>query len=211
MKYLVSLLLFSSLFTTSALAQTRNDLIREIRDLTVQIDNATWNTRGDMNNLVQAKTFLERALNALQGNQGNPTFEQCRSYVYPQLDRVMSSRDALDETLRLCRGVFAYEEMVFIHRELDPVMSTRDAITQAAVYADNQLMDKIELLRFAFSKYDRAASSRDAIQRSVNAVRPIQLRRGPGGTLSCFQKTFPVYDRSMSTTDAMDRTAQACR
>lgn len=211
MKFLIAALFLASI-TQNTLAQSRNQTLREIRDLAVQIENETFNTRGDQRTLNQVKTYLQRALSELQnGGGGNPTFEQCRNYVYPELDRVMSSRDALDETLRLCRTVEAYEEMVFLHTELDSVMSTRDAITQAATYADRRLFEKIDILRFAFEKYDRTLSTRDAADRSVQAVAPIQNRRGPGGTLSCFQKTFPVYDRSMSTADAMDRTAQACR
>jgi hypothetical protein len=210
MKFLIAALFLASI-TQTTLAQSRNQTLREIRDLAIQIENETFNTRGDQRTLNQVKSYLQRALGELQNGGGNPTFEQCRNYVFPELDRVMSSRDALDETLRLCRTVEAYEEMVFLHTELDSVMSTRDSIAQAAAYADSSLYQKIDVLRYAFEKYDRTLSTRDAAARSVRAVGPIQVRRGPGGTLSCFQKTFPVYDRSMSTADAMDRTAQACR
>lgn len=211
MKTIFTTIILIATLQSPIFAQSRNQALREIRDLAVQIENATFNTRSDSRSLSMARSYMARALSELNGSNGNGDALKCRNYAQPILDRTMPSGDAMDEAIRICQTVLAYDEMVFMNENLDRVLSSREAITRAAQYADQNLRGKLDLLEFAYSKYNRIRSTTDAIAMSVRAISPINNNRAPGGTLSCFKKTYPLYDRTLPADEAMDRTATACQ
>lgn len=207
-----SLILILSLLTSSALmAQGRGQILRSIRDLSYQIESETYNTQAGDRELQEARTFLQKALDKLTNLGGGDTFLECRTYVFPILDKTMPANDALNEAIKLCRQVQAIEEMKFLYEKYDRTLPARDAITRATRVATDILVGKIELLRFAYDKYDRMLSSRDAADRAVQGVSSIAPTRSPGRVLSCFQSSYPIYDRTLPAADAMDETIKACR
>ena len=199
------------LFSSQLFAQGRSQTLRDIRNLSYQIEQETYSTRGDSQTLRDVQSLMRRALNELQNGGGNGRFQECRQYAFPILDRTLPAGDAMDEAIRLCRQVEAIEEMKFLFEKYDRTLPARDALQRAANVSDFSLVDKLSLLEFAYEKYDRTLPASTAADRAVQGVAPIQNNRNPGGTLSCFKKTYPVYDRTLPSADAMDRTIQACR
>lgn len=205
------LITLCTLFTSTLFAQSRSQDLREIRNLSYQIEQETYSTRGTPQTLRNVKSLLRRALNELQNGGTNPGFAECRQFAFPILDRTLPASDAMDEAIRLCRQVEALPEMKFLFEKYDRTLPASDALERAATASDFSLVDKLDLLEFAFEKYDRTLATSTAADRAVQGVSPIQNNRNPGGTLSCFKKTYPVYDRTLPSAEAMDRTIQACR
>jgi len=154
---------------------------------------------------------MRRALNQLTGAR-NPggVFNDCRDFIFPELKRVMPNADALDETIKLCRNVAALPELKWIFSKIDRVLNTREAITIAANYSDNRLFQKLDLLQFIFSKYNRVRPTTDSMNKSVQAVQELSNRRS-GEALRCVQENFAIYNRTMTTEEAMSRTIKSCR
>lgn len=203
---IAGLLLSANLF-----AQTRGDILRSIRDLSYQVENETYNTQANQRELQEARRLMQQALDKLTDLGGGDTFLECRTFVFPILDRTMTPSDALNEAIRLCRNVEAVEEMKYLYSKYDRGLTSRDAITRAARVATGQLIGKLDLLRFAYEKYDRQLTARDAADRAVQGVSSIPYTRSPNRVLNCFQSSFPIYDRTMPAASAMDETIKACR
>lgn len=208
MKRIVTLC--SILIATSAWSQSRSQLLREIRDLSLQIERETFNTRAGDRDLQQTSIFMRRALNQLTGSS-NPggVFNDCRDFIFPELKRVMPTADALDEAINLCRNVAALPELKWIFSKINRVLSTREAITIAANYSDIRLLQKLDLLQFIFSKYNRVRPTTDSMDRAVMGVQALSNRRG-GDDLRCVQENFAIYSRTMPIEEAMNRTIKSC-
>lgn len=207
-----SLIITLSLLASSALmAQGRGQVLRNIRDLSYQIENESYNTQAGVRELQEARSFLQRALDKLTNQGGGDAFLECRTFAFPILDRTLPANDALNEAIKLCRSVQAVEEMKYLFEKYDRTLPARDAITRATRVATEKLVGKLELLRFAYEKYDRMLSSRDAADKAVQGVSSIAISRSPSRVLSCFQSSFPIYDRTLPAADAMDETIKACR
>ncbi len=207
-----ALIVITTLLSSSYLfAQTRTSLLRSIRDVSYQVEQESYNTQASERELRETLTLLRRGLDKLTNGGGGDTFQECRIFVFPILDRVLPANDALNETLKLCRPVVAIEEMKFLFEKYDRTLPARDAITRATRVATEDLLDKLQLLEFAFEKYDRTLPSKDAADRAVRGVSSITLTRSPGRILGCFQSSFPIYDRTLPSADAMDETINACK
>ncbi|MCF8059011.1 MAG: hypothetical protein K9K67_06930 [Bacteriovoracaceae bacterium] len=191
------------------LAQDRSFTIREIRDLSLQIEQATYATRSDSPSLEEAVVYMKRALRKIQSRPGTgQVFTLCRDYAFPILDRTLPTADAMDEAVRMCRTVEAFPEMKFLFEKYNRTLPTQEAMERAARFADINLMNKLDVLSFAYEKYNRMLPSSNSCDRAALGVATIQNTRG---TLNCFKNTFPNYDRTLSSADAMDKTIQACR
>jgi len=202
-------LITTILINVTLLAQDRSSTIREIRDLSYQIEQATYSTRGNAQSLNETAVLMRRALSNLTSRPGNgQVFTLCRDYAFPILNRTLPSGDAMDEAIRLCRTVVAFDEMKFLYTKYSRTLPSREAMEKAANFSDINLLGKLDILSFAFEKYNRVLPSSVSCDRAAKGVSIIQRTRG---TLSCFNNTFPVYNRTSSSVDAMDRTIQACQ
>ena len=198
-------ILLALVLSLSSFAQSRGDVLREIRRKLVQIDDKTYDTELDSVELVRILKDLEKVRRSLADNSGSPTFQACVDYSFPILDRYLNASDALDRAMSICPQVSDIAVLNFIFTELDKSLSGRDAIEKAALVTRQDLEGKLEILTFAFEKHDRNMSGVSAIEKSVK-----NARINNSYAINCFQKYYPTYNRSQSSSAAMDRTAQTC-
>ena len=65
---------------------------------------------------------------------------------------------------------------------------------------------KLEIIKFAYEKYDRVTSTSNALDRALDGATKVR-----SDALSCLQIVFPKHDRTTSTSNAMDRSFTDCQ
>ena len=202
----LAVLLAFILTFTSAFAQSRASLKREIRKLTVVLEDETYNTDADIRTLMNAKIQVQNAIKLLRDGGNDRDYRDCVKFSFEKLKQSMSDSRALDAAQKVCKSVKSFEIYTYLFEKYNANYSSKSAIEKAANKATAETKGKLSLLEFAWEKHNRNYSSSSAADKAIENI-IVQNRRG---ALECFEEYYAIYSRNYSSSSAMDRTAQAC-
>lgn len=208
----MKILILMALITSHTLfAQTRNDQLNALRNLSNTIESETYITRAPQANLAQAIQKLQEAYQLL--GQTNPptdpqTYKQCIAWSTQIYSREMSNGDALDRAQRFCPNAADMSVAQFLYDKHYRDLSSTQAMDLALTQSTYDIVGKIDLVQFAYDKHYRDMSNSPAATKARDNAAMILGNTRSG--LTCFQKYFQVYYRDNTSSIAMEKTALAC-
>ncbi|GAB4416928.1 MAG: hypothetical protein OHK0056_25580 [Bacteriovoracaceae bacterium] len=208
MKFAIGLLSF--FIAHSLMAQTRGDLLDQIRNLSNAIEGQTYVTQANNLDLFEAQRKLAEAYNLLQkaGGPSDPqVYKQCVAWSFEVYKWEMNQGDALDRAQRKCQNTADLQVAQFLYDKHYRDLNRAHAMDLALTQANFEVKHRLDIIDFAYDKHFRDVSSSPAATRARNnaAVLP-DTRNG----LTCLKKFYPIYFRDNTSTVAMDKAAAAC-
>jgi len=181
---------------------------RDIGHLAWQIEREVRDSGATLNQLEQVRSLMQESLDILQAGGGHPDLvEQCIEISFNQYRRQLPTSVALTRAQQRCQAVQDINVLTFLltqhRRQLAAIEATDLSIEQASLAG---IRGKLELVEYAFEKYNRQMPTTDAATRAAFATLRVPLESG----LRCFERDYPRYSRSLPSVEAMDRTAHGC-
>lgn len=203
-------IIFSLLAAQSLFAQSRGDLLDQIRNLSNAVEGQTYVTQASNLDLFEAQRKLAEAYNLLQ-KAGGPTdpnvYKQCVTWAFETYKWEMNQGDALDRAQRNCQRTADLQVANFLYDKHYRDVTRVQAMDLALQQATYEVIDRLDIIDYAYDKHFRDLTSTQAATRARNnaAVLP-DTRNG----LTCIKKYYPIYFRDNTSTVSMDKAAQAC-
>lgn len=189
--------------SVSSFAQSNERLVEEISELSRKIRQEATNKDITKEKLVEAKTLLEDALDALQ-SKGNGSTD-CFNFAYEKYYSGNSSAVATDKAIKACKTITDVEVAKFAFEKFYSGNSSSVAMDKSTELSSRPMYGKVDMVKFAYEKYFSGNSSSVAIDKSG-----VGIAKVPRGSLECLKTLFVKYYSGNSSSVAMDKTIEAC-
>ena len=206
MKFSKTLLIILISLSCFAAPQNREEIKDSISRVSSRIEKGVWRSQATTRNLERANEYLRQAYKLIRARGGDGRGSRaCEEYIFNILERTYSSSTAIKKSQEMCKSVADIRVLKYSYSILETIYTDRTAIEKSVSYSDRSMIDKVELLRFTYERFNRTFTQNSSLQRAHEMTSSHQSYH-----LECFQRYYPRFESRNSSKRALELTSEAC-